>query len=238
MKCNHPPPLTPDQLSDAIDGKADAAILAHLSDCPFCEQRLAMAQQAEEGLSSRLFRWDCPTSQQIGDYDQGLLAEAESASVASHIRQCARCTQELAELRLFMATADRPPAEAPKPAAIRRPSLSEVIAQLLPRSLAPALRGDTPPPLMAKAEGVTILLDVQPAEGDQLAIQGQLAAENQDDWTDALITVRQAGVLKATAAVDDLGGFSVAGLPAGPTEFRITPQTGRPVLLKDVMLTA
>src|SRR5438128_6726342 len=122
MKCNHPPPLTPDQLSDAIDGSADEAVRAHLADCPSCAARLADARLAEERLRARLFRWDCPTSQQLGDYEQGRLAAPEAATVASHVEQCVRCTQELAELRAFMALPDQPRARAiPKPEAVRRP---------------------------------------------------------------------------------------------------------------------
>src|SRR5258706_15883756 len=156
MNCKHPPQLTPDQLSDAIDGTAGAAVQEHLGDCPFCAQRLANARLAEQKLGSRLFRWDCPPSQQIGDYDQGLLPESDGATIATHIRECARCTQELAELRLFMATPDRPRPVAPPQPARRGASLGELIAQLLPRSLAPALRGELRPPLTAQAEGVTI----------------------------------------------------------------------------------
>jgi len=236
MKCNHPPPLTPDQLSDAIDGTAGAAVQEHLADCPSCTQRLAIARLAEQKLGARLLRWDCPSSQQIGDYDQGLLPESEAASVASHIRECARCTEELADLRLFMATDDRPRPIAAPQSARRSPSLGELIAQLLPRTLAPALRGEIRAPLTAQAEGVTIVLDVQPGDGQQIVLQGQLAAEDQDSWTGALVTLRQGNQLKATAIVDDLGGFSVASLPSAITDIRVTPQVGQPVLLKEVNL--
>ena len=52
------------------------------------------------------------------------------------------------------------------------------------------------------------------------------------------ITLRQANELKATAIVDDLGGFSVANLSPAITDIRITPQDGRPVVLKEVNLAA
>ncbi|MEP7356669.1 MAG: hypothetical protein ABI847_05475 [Anaerolineales bacterium] len=238
MKCNHPPPLTPDQLSDAVDGSDGAAVLAHLADCPSCTARLADARATEERMRGRLYRWDCPTSQQLGDYEQGRLAAPEAASVAGHIEQCVPCTQELAELRAFMALPDRPRARATEQnSTVRRPGLGELIAQLLPRSLAPALRGENSAPLTAEAEGVTIVLDVQPAGGDQITLQGQVAADDQDRWTGALVTLRQANELKATAIVDDLGGFSVIELPPARTDIRLAPHEGRPVVLLDVNLT-
>jgi anti-sigma factor RsiW len=238
MKCNHPPPLTPDQLSDAIDGKAGAAVQDHLANCPSCAQRLAAARLAEEKLGLKLFRWDCPPSQQLGDYEQGLLDAPEAASIADHLAECARCTQELVAMRQFMSMPERPLPSAPPQPARRGPSLGELIAQLLPRSLAPALRGEVRPPLTAQAEGVTIVLDVQAGEGEQISLQGQVAADDQDRWTGALVTLRQAEELKATAVVDDLGGFSIARLAPAPTDIRLTPQDGKPVLLKGVNLTA
>jgi hypothetical protein len=69
-----------------------------------------------------------------------------------------------------------------------------------------------------------------------VVLQGQGAADDQERWTGALITLRQANELKATAIVDDLGGFSVSSLPSAITDIRLTPQAGQPVVLKDVNL--
>jgi len=63
-------------------------------------------------------------------------------------------------------------------------------------------------------------------------------ADDQDDWTGALAELRQAGVLHATAAIDDLGTFRVAAPPALPTELRITRADGRALLLPEFDLAS
>ena len=187
LSCSNPPPLSPDQLSAALDGAAEPAVRDHLTQCAFCTGRLQGARLAEQKLRRQLFRWDCPTPQQLGDYQQELLAQADAADIAAHIEQCALCARELHDLEAFLATPPRLQ-PAPRPQQQRRSvGLGELVAQLLPRTLAPALRGESRAPITAQAGGLTVLLDVQPAAGGQLIVEGQVAAEDQDGWTGALV---------------------------------------------------
>jgi hypothetical protein len=86
--------------------------------------------------------------------------------------------------------------------------------------------------------GVTVFLDAQPGSTDQVALHGQLVADDQEHWTGALVEVRQAGTLRATAGVDDLGGFSCDSLPALATEVRITRPDGRMLRLPEFDLAS
>jgi hypothetical protein len=86
-------------------------------------------------------------------------------------------------------------------------------------------------------DGVTIFLELQPVAGGQVDLRGQLVADNQDGWTGALIELRQSGMLRATAAIDDLGTFRVAALPTLPTELRVTRADGRALLLPEFELS-
>jgi len=235
MQCSAPPPLTDDQISAAIDGAADPALHAHVAQCASCAQRLTKAREMEQSLRTRLHRWDCPSPQQLADYELRRASPHERRAIEAHLAGCVRCSEELADLRQFMATdvsLEAPPA-APMPSTTS--PWGALFARPQAQRPAVALRGAGPGPLMAAAGDTTIFLDVQPA-ADQIALQGQLVDADQERWVGALVEIRQSGALIATAEVDDLGGFACAALPAGATELRLTPKSGRMIVLTDLDL--
>ena len=145
----------------------------------------------------------------------------------------------MAELVLFMR--DEAPIAAPaEPSPARRPvSRGWSLARLLPRVPALALRGAAGAPLMFETDnGVTIFLEIQPAGDGNAELRGQLVADDQDGWAGALIELRQAGTLGATAVIDDMGTFRVGALPTQPTELRITRADGRALLLPEFELAS
>src|SRR6059058_694021 len=99
MPCSFPPPLTDDQFTAALDGEVSLPVQQHLAMCPGCAARLTQARQVEQMLKSKLRRWDCPTSQQIGHYHLGLTSQTEARSIAEHLSQCVACQAELSELQ-------------------------------------------------------------------------------------------------------------------------------------------
>jgi hypothetical protein len=237
MQCSSPPPLTDDQITAALDGDAEPSVLNHLARCPSCAVRLAEARQVEQTLKASLRRWDCPKPQQLADYHLGRVSRTDDRAIARHLEQCVRCTEEIEELRLFLATEKKPRPE-PPPARPARPSLGTLFARMLPQAPALAMRGAGREPLMAEADGTTIFLNVETTADGRIMLRGQLVADDLDRWTGALVEARQSSVLQAAAAVDDVGGFSCGPLLAGPTELRITPQSGRMLVLPDIELAA
>ena len=237
MECSSPPPLTDDQLSAALDQVAAPDVIDHLAGCASCMARLDAAQQAEESLRSALHRWDCPSPQILADYHLGRPSAEEQRAIIRHLETCVRCSEEMAELVLFMR--DETPAGAPaEPSRVRRSaSRGWSLARLLPRAPALALRGGAGAPLMFETDdGATIFLEIEPVAGGQTELRGQLVADDQDGWTGALAELRQSGILRATAAIDDLGTFRVAALPTLPTELRITRADGRALRLPEFAL--
>jgi anti-sigma factor RsiW len=233
MHCVAPPPLTDDELSAVIDGEADTGTLDHLAQCQWCTDRLAQAQSIEMTLRAGLRSWKCPPSQQLGDFTLGMLSPEERWSIAAHVDACPRCVEELAELQAFLG---REAAPALPPAARPRTRLGELVAHLLPRTPAMALRGVAPRQIAAEAEGTTILIDVQPGSGGGAIVRGQVIDDAQDRWTGALVEVRQAGILQITTTVDDLGTFDCGPLPATPIELRLTPPDGRAIVVPEIPL--
>jgi hypothetical protein len=239
MECSSPPPLTDDQLSDALDQAATADVLEHLARCPSCAARLEQAGSAERTLRSSLFRWDCPSPQLLAEYHLGSIAADQQRAIARHLEQCVRCTEEIGELVLFMRD-ETPIVEPSVPAPTRRPpSRGWSLGRLLPRAPALALRGGAAEPLMFEADGgVAIFLEVRPAGERQAELHGQLVADDQDSWVGALVEIRQAGALRATATIDDLGTFQMPALPMLPSELRLMRADGQALLLPEFGLSA
>jgi hypothetical protein len=239
MECSSPPPLTDDQLSAVLDQTAAPDVIDHLASCASCAARLAAAQLTEQSLRSALYRWDCPAPQTLADYHLGRPSADEQRAIVRHLETCARCSEEIAELVLFMR--DEVPLAAPaEPSPARRPAARGwSLARLLPRAPALALRGGTGAPLMFETDdGVTIFLELQPVADGQSELRGQLVADDQDGWAGALVELRQSGMLRATAAIDDMGTFRVAALPMLPTELRVTRADGRALVLPEFELAS
>lgn len=235
MKCSFPPPLTDDQLTDALDGVADRAVDDHLAGCAYCSTRLAQARQAELVFHARLHRFDCPTPQQLGDYQLKLLGRADVGAIARHLKECVRCNNELEELLVYLGMDPAVDTPARQAGPVLQP-LGKLFGQILPRTPALAVRGVSSEPIIAEAEGTTIILNMDPAPNDRVRVHGQVVANDPLAWTSALVELRQAGMLEATATVNDFGGFSLGPIPATISELRITPQFGRMLVLLDIPL--
>lgn len=231
MQCRMPPPLNDNQLSDALDGSAAPDVLAHLALCPHCAARLEAARVFEQNLKETLYRWDCPSPDLLAEYTSGRLAAGDASAIAAHLAGCVRCSHELEDFQQFLLADALPALQPPAPSAARRHGGTS--ARIMPHQGA-VLRGAGPEPIMAEADGVTIFVDLQPRPDGRAALQGQLIANDQEVWEGALVEIRQAGTLTATAIVDDLGSFACDALPAGTLDLRITAPGGRMVVLAGV----
>jgi hypothetical protein len=236
MNCSDPPPLTDDQISAALDAVEDDGVRSHLARCALCAARLARARALERRLATTLYRWACPPAAALRDYHFGLAGQAEVAAVAAHVQGCPLCAADLDELVVFLAPDAAAPAAPQQPPAPRAwPRLRELVASLAPRAPALALRGAGAQPLLATVGDIAILIDFAPAGDGTAALIGQLVdADDQNRWTAALVEARQAAELRATATLDEDGGFSCAGLAPGPAELRITAPQGISVVLPPI----
>jgi hypothetical protein len=80
------------------------------------------------------------------------------------------------------------------------------------------------------------MLEARPGGPTEVLLIGQVLAEDHERWVGALVELRQAGRLRATAEVDDLGTFTCGSLRAAPTELRLTPRTGAVVVVPEIDL--
>jgi hypothetical protein len=164
-------------------------------------------------LRKELYRVTCPSPQELGEYQLGLLSAPQVLVIAQHVRDCPLCRRELAELDEFLA-------DEPSEAGFLG-SMKVLIARLLNNAEglsappAVALRGEVKAPLTFEADGLVITLEVDPGQNGQISLLGQLAAEDQDQWTGAEVRLKQADSTQLTTSMDDLGAFRFEGVPAG-----------------------
>jgi hypothetical protein len=155
---------------------------------------------------------------ELGDYHLGFLPDPQKLVVAQHVRECPHCLRELAELEDFLG------AQITEDSFLRTAKV--LIARLIggEEGLMPshaALRGEAKGPLTLEADGIVIILDIQQADSGLANILGQVAADDQDQWTDALVEIHQDGKLEFSTTLDDLGAFQAEGIVPGSKELRI-----------------
>ena len=243
MNCVSPPELDDRQLLTYVDGEADRNVATHLEQCSYCLEKARQLARLQKRLTRRLYRLTCPSPAELGEYHLGMLDAAQGATIAQHLQECPHCTREVAQLRSYLSelapTVEFSPLERVRVAAVK-----VLVARLIGGgqedarlALAPAfagIRGDARGPITLEADGILIVLDVQPTAEERVTILGQIASDDQDRWTGAVVELRQADELRITATVDDLGAFRCEAFPPGPTEILITPSSGNAVLVPNV----
>jgi hypothetical protein len=104
MECSEPGAIRDEELLAYSAGeKVRPAVVEHLAHCKRCAAQLAAYQRMELRLSEKLYRWDCPPSQTLGEYQLGLLDQQQAALVKNHLRTCLHCAAEAATLTEFLA---------------------------------------------------------------------------------------------------------------------------------------
>ena len=225
MKCITSPALDDTQIISYVEGEADDVTVAHIKECPFCAERASRLTLFQNRLRARLYRSTCPTPMELGDYHLGLLPDPQKLVVAQHVRGCPHCRRELAELEEFLV---KPDAE-PDLLGTAKVLFAKLVSGGAEPGAAPAigaLRGESKGPLIFEADGVVITLDVQPGPPGQVSILGQVAADDQDEWTGASLELQQADQSLLTASLDDLGAFRLEKVSTGSSKFTITSLGG------------
>ena len=222
-QCISPPELDDQQLLLYLDGNADAEVVSHLERCSYCLERANALARLQNQLTSRLYRITCPSPMKLGEYHLHMLPDPERLLIRQHLSECPHCAREMAQLEEYF-LADLAPME--------NDLLGQakvLIARLVSgvgESAAPltALRGEAKGPLTLEADGMVIVLDVQPGDDGKVNVLGQVAADDQDRWTDAFVEFHQGGQLEFSTTVDDLGAFHSENIIPGLKELRIISQ--------------
>ena len=124
MECREPGAIREGELFAYLAGeRVRPAVVQHLASCPSCAEQAATYRRMDRALTSTLYRWNCPPSQVLGEYQFGLLEPRQSAEVRSHVSSCAACTAEVASLNTFLAS---------DPWLVERPAVQVAVRQNRP----------------------------------------------------------------------------------------------------------
>jgi hypothetical protein len=162
VDCVMPGAVTAEDIVAYVDGEAPVRVVDHLRSCPACQAEASRAAQTQHRLRQVLYRFDCPSPQQLGDYALTVLEPDARRQVASHVIECPRCAEELQTLRMFLNVEPEP-----QPGPLER--LRRVVATLVsPPATAPAmayagLRGTSVSAVQTyQAGGLTVTLGASP----------------------------------------------------------------------------
>lgn len=225
-KCTFALELDDKQLLAFLDGEADQEIVSHLKACIYCRRRAEKLDRFQKRLTARLYRHTCPSATELGQYHLRLLSASQMLVIGQHLRECPNCARELAELESFLSD------QASNPQGSLLGWAKVLVARLVnteeftSMSAPAALRGEAKGPITFAADGITIVLDVRPATAGRVNILGQIAADDQDNWTGALVELRKDSLLQISSTVDDLGSFRCEGVVPGQQELRILLKNG------------
>ena len=232
--CVSPPELSDGQLLAYLDHpEANQEIALHLKGCPYCREKAESLEGFQKTLAAQLYRIDCPSSLELGEYHLRMLPASQMLVISQHVRECPHCTREMAALESFLGD------QMPRPEDSLLERAKVLVARLvgggeLTFTPSPAaLRGEGKGPITFAAEGIIIVLDIQPTTEGKANILGQVAADHQDDWTGALVELRRDSLLQISTSVDDLGAFQCKGVIPGQQELRIFPKNGSVIVMSN-----
>jgi hypothetical protein len=198
-------------------------------------------------LTSKLYRWDCPTTQEISDYAAGRLRGKRRHTLALHFKRCPHCTEELEISRQFLSPAPQA-AAAPglrSPAANLQPlpPRQRLVARLLPHRTAGAalagIRGSSSQgnegwPRQYQFDTISLSLHraVPPAGGSGSMLLGLISRAEAPP--DAFSNIEIHLLLSdapdkpplATEQIDDLGNFVLSPVPTGRFDLLIVLPEG------------
>ena len=235
MKCITSPALDDLQILGFMEGEANDSVVAHIQECPYCREKARRWTHLQNQLRKQFYRMTCPDPMELGEYHLDYLPDPQRLVIAQHLRECKLCQRELATLEDFLSN--------PVPEVDLLGGVKVLVARLLGTpaegglaTAVPALRGEAKGPLTFEADGIVIVLDVQPAKDGKVNILGQVAADDQDQWTGALAEIRQGDQLQCSSTIDDLGAFRCEGIMTGRQELRIIPARGSPMVVSNFEL--
>ena len=103
MECSAPGTIHEEELLAYLAGeRVSPLVQQHIASCRSCSLKLEDYRRIEHSLIGKLYRWDCPPNQILGEYELGLLSGEVAAAVKRHLSTCALCAADVATLADFL----------------------------------------------------------------------------------------------------------------------------------------
>ena len=224
MKCISAQELEDKQLLAYLDHEADQETMHHLEQCVYCLERANALARFHDHLTDKLYRVRCPSSLELGEYHLRILSASQMMLISRHLRNCPHCTREINQLEEFLS--DLAPTSEGNLIEQTKLLIAHLISGQGVSTAAGepsfALRGDYKSPITYEADDIIIVLDIQRVNGGKVDILGQVAADDQDLWTDSIVTLKQADASKTTVCLDNLGAFRFEQVSSGSIQIIIS----------------
>ena len=245
--CISPPPLSDDDLLDALDGHASEWVKSHLEVCVFCSANLKQMAKLETSLKQNMYRTDCLSSDEVTDYAMNYhLTASDKRRIEYHISQCRLCEQEVQTLRtLFVSEEEQVQSDALVTPLWEQAknfvrSFEQFSQVLLPQSV-PAygqLKGSSGLPNRILTYGnkqVSVMLSLEKVK-DGLKVNGViLDSEVENLWRQAraeLVSIKERR--GESVAIDDEETFTFASVKAGHYDLNIYMTSGQTLRIQDI----
>ncbi len=240
-------PTTPEdfELLAYADGEGTPEVAAHISTCVSCRSRSGELIREQRAWQRALLRAACPAALELGEHAVRMLPVERAEQVAEHVSACPVCAGEVAALAEFLSRVEDSRLEeglAEAGAVLR--TIHARLARFgaeggtaggapMPRAVR-ELRGPylgDATPLTYDAEHLLVTVEFWPESGAATRrLVGLVAGD--DDFTGAEVEVTGEDGSTRSAPVDELGSFSLRGLPTGAHRLRVRlPAKGVQVLI-------
>jgi hypothetical protein len=196
----------PEAIVAFIDGTVSPEVASHIQGCGVCAADAEVVRATQVQLIHKLYRFDCPDALRLGEYELGLVDQAERVSIATHALECTPCTADLQVLRGFLATEPTIP-----------DSIGAHVRRVIATLLAPApgmglmgIRGAADTQMRQyQVDDVRVSLSTE-----QGALIGLLTFDERDvPRANAHLLPEHGSAL--VESVDELGNFEFDDVPAG-----------------------
>lgn len=177
----------------------------------------------ESQLKSKLYRADCPQPLELGEYQLKMLSSERHQAIAGHLQACPHCQRELASLGSVLEElkSDLSPSAVERVRVWIAERLSPGAAAMAP---AFGLRGESGASQVYdyQAGEAQITIEIQENSHGRKMLLGLVLGINLQDLTAGLW---QQGERLQQVAVDDLGNFVIANVPAGEYDLIVSRPT-------------
>ncbi len=233
MACVSPPELDDRTLLVYIDDQASADIATHIERCSHCRERAHRLARLQGRITVQLYRIDCPSPFELGEYHLGLLPAAQMEAIGHHLDKCLHCRREVTQLEGYLA--DLEPTLEPGPLEQTVERIRVLVARLVSgrplgqAALSPAfasVRGGEQEPLIYEAGEVQVMIEIQEDADrpDHRMILGLVIGLDTPQELEAHLWA--AGQRLATVPVDELGNFVLSNVICGSYELILSrPET-------------
>jgi hypothetical protein len=229
MACVSPPELDDRTLLIYIDGQATPDIIAHIERCSHCRERARRLAGLEDRLTTQLYRIDCPSPSDLGEFHLGMLPAAQAEAVRRHLGECPHCWREIAQLESYLT--DLAPTLEPGPLEHVVERVRVWVARLVGRgplgqpALSPAfasVRGGEQEPLIYEAGEVQVIIEIQEDvdQPDYRTILGLVIGLTPSQELKAHLWTAEQRL--ATVPVDELGNFILPNVRCGRYELMLS----------------